>query len=145
MSIDIQPRVAVVSRFFTLPEDVPNPHHDKRCKHGLRGHKKFAAGVVVHAVDYEQKLVIDGVETVQKTTEYRTSGLGGVFVPEDLNKAFAALDPRDDRGPQTLAEAASECGVSIGCICEYAVKQLLAEGKLTVQDVIDAYNNAPVE
>lgn len=144
MSIDIKPREAVTSRFFTLTEDVPNPHHDKRCKYGLRGVRKFAAGVVIHAVDYEQKFVIDGVEKVQKTTEYRSAGSGG-FVPADLNEAFAKLDPRDDRGPQTLAEAAEECGVSVGCICEYAVKQLLASGKLTVQDVIDAYDASPVE
>lgn len=144
MSIDIKPREAVVSRFFTLTEDVPNPHHDKRCKYGLRGIRKFAAGVVIHAVDYEQKYTIDGVESVNKTTEYRSAGSAG-FVPADLNEAFAKLDPRDDRGPQTLAEASEECGVSVGCLCEYAVKQLLAEGKLTVQDVIAAYDNAPVE
>jgi hypothetical protein len=139
MSITIGPREAVVSRFFTLTEDVPNPHHDKRCKYGLRGIKKFAAGVVIHAVDYEQKCVIDGVEEVRKTTEYR-SGCSAVFVPADLNKVFARLDPRDSCGPQTLAEAAEECGVSVGCICEYAVKHLLAKGKLTVQDVVDAYD-----
>lgn len=144
MSIDIKPREAVVSRFFTLVEDVSNPHHDKRCKYGLRGIKTFKSGTVIHAVDYEQRFVIDGVEKVQKTTEYRSSGSGG-FVPEDLNEVFARLDPRDCRGPQTLAEAAQECGVSIGCICEYAVRQLLADGKLTVQDVIAAYEAAPVE
>jgi|688.fasta_scaffold00210_64 hypothetical protein len=143
MGIDIGPREAVTSRFFTLPQDVPNPHHDKRCKYGLRGVRKFGAGVVVHAVDYEQKYVIDGVEKVQQTTEYRTDGAG--FLPPDLAEAFAKLDPRDDRGPQTLKEAAAECGISVGCLCEYAVKHLLNSGKLTVQDVIDAYDSAPVE
>lgn len=144
MSIDIKPREAVAIRFFTLTEDVPNPHHDKRCKYGLRGIKTFKSGTVIHAVDYERKFVADGVEKVQKTTEYRSSVSVG-FVPADLNEAFAKLDPGDDCGPQTLAEAAAECGVSVACICEYAVKHLLAEGKLTVQDVIDAYDSAPVE
>lgn len=143
MPIDIKPRVATVSRFFTLPHDVPNPHHDKRCKYGLRGIRKFAAGVVIHAVDYEQEYVINGVSKVQCTTEYRSSSSG--VLPQDLAEVFAAIDPRDGRGPATLAEAAAECGLSVRYLCEYAVKQLLADGKLTVQEVIDAYNASPVE
>lgn len=143
MPIDIKPRVAVASRFFTLPHDVPNPHHDKRCKYGLRGLRKFGAGIVIHAVDYEQAFVIDGVENVQKTTEYRSGGSG--VLPADLAEVFASLDPREQRGPATLAEAAEECGLSVHYLCEYAVKQLLADGKLTVQEVIDAYNAAPAE
>lgn len=140
MSIAWTPRVAVASRVFTLPHDVPNPHHDKRCKYGLRGLRKFGAGVVIHAVDYEQKYVIDGVVQVQKNTEYRSPSSG--VLPADLAEVFSALDPRDNRGPATLAEAAEECGVSVPCICEYAVKHLLASGELTVEEIIESYNAA---
>jgi hypothetical protein len=143
MSIDIKPREAVRSRFFTLPHDVHNPHHDKRCRYGIRGVKKFAAGLTVHAVDYVQVYVINGDEKVQETTEYRFDGLGGGFLPEDLRNVFAELDPREDRGPQNLGEAAAECGVSISCLCEYAVKHLLASGKVTIGEIIDAYEKSP--
>jgi hypothetical protein len=142
MSIDIKPREAVRSRFFTLPHDVHNPHHDKRCRYGIRGVKWFDAGLTVHATDYVQVYVIDGVEKVQYSTEYHCDLIGG-FLPEDLRKVFAELDPREDRGPQNLGEAAAECSVSISCLCEYAVKHLLASGKVTIGEIIDAYEKSP--
>jgi hypothetical protein len=142
------PKVAAASRYFSLPQDVANPHFDKRCKYGVRGVKSFKAGTVIHVIDYEQSVTVEGKETVHKSTEYFVAdpaSVGCHDVPADVAEAFSKLDPRDDKGPSTLKEAAIECGVSVETLCRYVVKSLLASGKLTIDDVLDAYETSEVD
>lgn len=143
MSITIRDRKIVATRHFTLQSDIPNPHRDKRCRYGLRGVKSFTAGTVVRATDYEREFEINGETKVEKTTVYDVPRVG--WLPDDLARVFSLVDPRVSRDPSTLAEAAVEKGVSIACLCEYAVRKLLADGKIEIGDVIEAYDSAPVE
>jgi hypothetical protein len=147
MSIDIKPRVPVRSRYFTLPVDVLNPHRDRRCRHGLRGVHTFKAGSTVQAVDHEQRYTLEGREYVSETTDYHVvecSHSGPL--PPDLASVLAEYDAHDwAAGPTNLKQAAAEKGVTIECLCEYAVKQLLAAGSLKIEDVLAAYDAAPIE
>lgn len=147
-SIDFGPKVAVASRYFSLPQDVANRHYDKRCKYGVRGVKAFAAGTTIHAIDYERSLTVDGKATSYKTTEYFVidqSYIGCHDVPDDVAQDFSKFDPREDKGPSTLKEAAVECGTSVETLCYYVVKSLLASGKLTIEGVLDAYETSTVD
>lgn len=139
MSIEINSPETVASRHFTLPVDVPNPVHDGRCRYGLRGVKTFKAGAVVFAVDYEQSVVVRGERLVRSFTEYR---IDGNAVPESLAALFSPHDPHEERPPATLEEIAAEEFVSVACICEYAVRGLLAEGKITLADVQRFYRES---
>jgi hypothetical protein len=140
------PQVAVASRYFNLPQEVSNPHFDKRCKYGVRGVKSFKAGTLIHAIDYEQSVTVDGKDTVHKSTEYFLAESSSCRdVPADVAEAFSRLDPRDYKSPSTLKEAAVECGVSVETLCRYVVKSLLAGGKLTIDDVLDAYETSEVD
>jgi hypothetical protein len=146
MSIDIQPRVPVRSRYFPLPVDVLNPHRDGRCRHGLKGIHTFKAGSTVQAVDHEQRYTINGVESVSETTDYHVVECNHSGpLPPDLAAVFAEFDTGEQQGPTTLKQAAAEKGVTVDCLCEYTVKHLLATGKLTIEDVLAAYEAAPVE
>lgn len=146
MSIDIKPRVPVRSRYFTLPVDVLNPHRDRRCKYGLKGIHTFKAGSTVQAVDHEQRYTLDGVEHVSETTDYHVVECNHSGpLPADLADVLAEYDSGEAAGPTTLKQAAAEKGVTVECLCEYTVKQLLATGKLTIEDVLAAYDAAPIE
>jgi len=147
MSIDIRPRVPVRSRYFPLPVDVLNPHRDGRCKHGLKGIHTFKAGSTVQAVDHEQRYTLEGREYVSETTDYHVVECNHSGpLPPDLAIVIAEYDAHDwAAGPTTLKQAAAEKGVTVDCLCEYTVKHLLATGKLTIEDVLAAYEAAPVE
>ena len=144
---NIGPKVAAASRYFSLPQDVANPHFDKRCKYGVRGVKLFKSGTTIHAIDYEQSVTVEGKETVHKSTEYFVID-GSVSchdVPSEVQIEFAKHDPREQRGPASLNEAAVECGVSVETLCRYVVKSLLASGKLTIDGVLEAYETSEVD
>ena len=143
----IGPKVAAGSRYFSLTHDVANSHFDKRCKYGVRGVKLFKSGTTIHAIDYEQSITIDGVETVNKSTEYFVLETGSTChdVPADVQAEFAKHDTREQRGPANLKEASVECGVSVETLCRYVVKSLLASGKLTIAGVLDAYETSEVD
>ena len=143
----IGPKVAAASRYFSLPQDVANPHFDKRCKYGVRGVRLFKSGTTIHAVDYEQSVTVEGKETVHKSTEYFVLEEGSTChdVPSEVQIEFAKHDPREQRGPASLKEAAVECGVSVETLCRYVVKSLLASGKLTIDDVLNAYETSEVD
>ena len=148
MNVNIGPKVAVNSRYFSLTQDVANPHFDKRCKYGVRGVKSFKAGTVIHAVEYEQSHTIGDKTIVNKTTSYFVidqSYIGCHDVPADVAEAFAKFDTREDKGPSNLKEAAVECGTSVDTLCYYVVKSLLASGKLTIEDVLAAYETSEVD
>jgi hypothetical protein len=135
--IDIQPKTPVASRYFLLPVDLPNPDYDARCrKQSFRGTKTFRKDSTVHAVDYEQRYTINGETRVQKTTEYHLIEYWSGPITGAVAEAVSQYDTREQRGPTTLKEAAVEKGVGIDCLCEYAVRQLLADGKLTIDDIL---------
>ncbi len=143
-NVNIGPRKPVSSRYFTLSQDVPNPHYDKRCKYGVRGVAAFKAGTTIRATDYEQEVTTNGSTVLHKDVEY-TFADGRILahnVPQDVHDVFAKLDTHEDRGPSTLREAAAECGVSVETLCRYTVKSLIAAGKLTIDDVIEAYETS---
>jgi hypothetical protein len=143
----IGPKVAARGRYFSLPQDIANPHFDKRCKYGVRSVKLFKSGSTIHAIDYEQSVTVEGKETVHKTTEYFAAEASSTFhdVPADVQAEFAKHDPHEQRGPANLKEAAVECGVSVETLCRYVVKSLLASGKLTIEDVLEAYETSEVD
>lgn len=142
-NITIEPRKTVATRYFSLREHVPNPHRDRRCRYGLRGVSIFKTGTVVRATEYEQGFTLEGVRNVERTTEYSVARVG--VVPQDLAKEFAKFDTGEARPASTLEEAAVEEGVSVACLCEYAVRQLLADGVVTIESVLKSYRDAPVE
>lgn len=139
MSIEVNSPETVASRHFVLPVDVPNPVHDGRCRHGLRGVKAFKAGTVIYAVDYDQSVVVRGKRVVRSFTEYHVDGRA---VPEAVANLFAPYDPHEERAASTLEEVAAEEGVSVNCICEYAVRRLLADGAITITDVQRFYRES---
>jgi hypothetical protein len=144
--IDIQPKTPVASRYFLLPVDLPNPDYDARCrKQSFRGTKTFRKDSTVHAVDYEQHYTINGESRVQKFTEYHLTEYWSGPITGAVATALAQHDTGEQQGPTTLKQAAAEKGVTVDCLCEYTVKHLLATGKLTIEDVLAAYEAAPVE
>lgn len=141
------PRKPVASRYFSLPSAVPNPHYDRRCKYGHRGIKEYKSGTPIHAVDYEQECTVDDVTTTHKSTDYflAESGATAREVPRDIQGLFAAFDTGEQNPPQTLKEAAVEAGTTVETLCLYAIKSLLASGRLTVEDVLDAWETSSIE
>lgn len=138
------PKIPVRQRYFSLPQTVENPHRDHRCKHGLRGINSFPAGTSICVTDYEQEAIANGETTVHESRSYFVvdDRLSCFDVPEDLAAIFASFDPGEDRKPTTVREAAVEVGTSVDSFCRYAVKQLLASGKVTIEDLLDAYENS---
>lgn len=142
MSIEVNSPETVASRHFVLPVDVPNPVHDGRCRHGLRGVKTFKAGTTVYAVDYDQSVVVQGKRIVRSFTEYRVGRVVREVAPESLAALLAPHDTREARPASTLEEVSTEEGVSVNCICEYAVRRLLADGTITIADVQRFYRES---
>ena len=141
------PRTPVSSRYFSLPSAVPNPHYDGRCKYGHRGIKTYKAGSSIHAVDYEQECTVDGVTTTHKSTDYFLAETGSTAreVPKDVQALIAAFDSGEQQAPQTLKEAAVEAGTTQDSLCYYAIKSLLASGRLTIEDVLSAWETSTVD
>lgn len=145
---NLGPRLPVSSRYFTLPADVANPHHDRRCKYGHRAIRVYRAGTSINVIDYEQTLTReDGEQETHGSRDYFIADTYSTarVVPSDVAAEFAKHDPGESREPATIKEAACEAGTSVETLCRYAIKSLLASGKLTIEDVLQAYETSEVD
>lgn len=122
-------------RFFTLVSDIDNPKHDKRCKYGTRGVKAFKAGTTVCAIvrAVERDGVVLGEQTYYEV-DYHP-------VPSEAVAAFAAQDPGFDEKPKSLEEVAAREASEPHWIALRAVEALIKSGRLTIDEVIDAYES----
>lgn len=135
-------RFPVRSRTFALTRDFPNPESDLRFrKSSVSGTRLFKCGDQVHATDYEQEWIDrDGVRHVETSTQYEFIKIHGL-VGKALAKLIAEQDPRVQPKPASIEDLAVEAGVSEAYLCVLAVRHLLKTGKLTLEEVDDAFDS----
>lgn len=121
-------------RHFYLPEDI-DLEFIQGCRR-LKAGKVLKAGAQILARDFDVSL--DG-KVVGHWTEYWA--LGGELPASTL----VAFDQGQDDPPRTLDDACDRLPNGSATACELVVRQLVAEGKLSIDDFVSAYHRTPKE
>lgn len=130
-------------RHFYLTKPYANPGYDGRSKHNtFKSTKVFPVGTQVEAVDTVHYEAATGFSYGQTVTTYKI--LGEAVTAREL---ACEHDPRTNEAARTLDDACGRIRFSPAAdtVCELAVRQLIAEGKLSIADVVAAYERSPSE
>ena len=130
-------------RHFYLTKPYANPGHDGRSKHNtFKSTKVFPVGTQVEAIDTVHYEAATGFEYGPTVTNYKILG-------EDVPARQLACehDPRTSEPARTIDDACGRIRFSpaVDTVCELAVRQLIAEGKLSIADIVAAYDRSPSE
>ena len=140
--MSIRERKNVRTRIVKITTAITNPDCDRRCRHGHKSVPNYPAGAAFRATDWEQDYeIVPGEWKTVSGTDYRDADRSGWF-SDELNALIAKQDSGVESKPETLEDIAAAENVSVSFICENAVRSLLASGKLTIDDVINAYEVA---
>lgn len=130
------------TRQFVLKNDVENPAHDRRCRYGVEGLKTFKAGTVIRVVETTYTYTYDDGSSQSSTVKeyFVADKRGGISKRDAINAALAPFDPGEDEDPQSIEHAASIVGTEPDYLCKCVVEELIADGRLSYQDLVDLYD-----